>query len=120
MAGELFVAEFESRRLHALGLSRLSERVEHVSRTRGDGLGYDVLSFDADGRERYIEVKTTAFGQETPFYVSRNELACSDACREQSNPGHAACATAAGASQRASSSASRALAWCRCASLTWP
>ncbi|WP_246109270.1 DUF3883 domain-containing protein [Vulcaniibacterium gelatinicum] len=83
MAGELFVAEFESRRLHALGLSRLSERVEHVSRTRGDGLGYDVLSFDADGRERYIEVKTTAFGQETPFYVSRNELACSDACREQ-------------------------------------
>lgn len=74
-AGELFVVELEARRLHALGKKVLSERVEHVAATQGDGLGYDVLSFEETGRERLIEVKTTAFGQLTPFYVSRNELA---------------------------------------------
>jgi len=26
-----------------------------------------------DGRERYIEVKTTGFGERTPFFVSANE-----------------------------------------------
>jgi len=78
-AGELFVAEIEVKRLHALGKKVLSSRVEHVAATQGDGLGYDVLSFEEDGRERLIEVKTTAFGQLTPFYVSRNELARSEA-----------------------------------------
>ena len=61
-----------------MGQRQLSERVEQVSRTRGDGLGYDVLSFDESGKERFIEVKTTAFGKETPFYVSRNEVAFSE------------------------------------------
>lgn len=82
-AGELFVAELETRRLHAIGKKQLAERVEHVAATQGDGLGYDVLSFDDDGRERLIEVKTTAFGELTPFYVSRNELARSEAAADQ-------------------------------------
>jgi hypothetical protein len=73
-AGELFVLELESRRLHSAGKRALSDRVEHVAATRGDGLGYDVLSFEEDGRERLIEVKTTAFGKLTPFFVSQNEL----------------------------------------------
>lgn len=77
-AGELFVVELEARRLHAAGKKTLSERVEHVAGTKGDGLGYDVLSFEESGRERLIEVKTTAFGQLTPFYVSRNEVARSE------------------------------------------
>ena len=74
-AGELFVLELESRRLHAEGKKALSARVEHVAASQGDGLGYDVLSFESNGRERLIEVKTTAFGELTPFYVSRNEIA---------------------------------------------
>ena len=74
-AGELFVADLEARRLHAAGQKTLSERVEHVAATQGDGLGYDVLSFENDGQERLIEVKTTSFGQLTPFFVSSNELA---------------------------------------------
>ena len=77
-AGELFVVELESRRLHAAGKRTLSDRVEHVAASQGDGLGYDVLSFDIDGRERLIEVKTTSFGELTPFFVSRNELARSE------------------------------------------
>lgn len=78
-AGELFVLELESRRLHAEGKKALSERIEHVAASQGDGLGYDVLSFENNGRERLIEVKTTAFGELTPFYVSRNEIARSNA-----------------------------------------
>lgn len=81
-AGELFVVELEARRLHAAGKKTLSGRVEHVAGTQGDGLGFDVLSFEECGRERLIEVKTTAFGQLTPFFVSRNELARSEADAE--------------------------------------
>lgn len=77
LAGEQFIAEFEARRLHAAGHRILADRVEHVSRSRGDGLGYDVLSFKVSGEERFIEVKTTDFGAVTPFYVSRNEVSFS-------------------------------------------
>ena len=72
-AGEEFSLEFERWRLIQLGNPRLADRVEHVSVTRGDGLGYDLLSYETDGRERFIEVETTAFGQTTPFFVSANE-----------------------------------------------
>ncbi len=82
-AGECFVANYERTRLRALGKRQLSERVEHVSKTKGDGLGYDVLSYESDGRERFIEVKTTAFGKYTPFYISRNEVDFSKAFEEQ-------------------------------------
>lgn len=77
-AGELFVAELEAQRLFDAGKKRLADRVEHVAATRGDGLGYDVHSFEIDGRDRLIEVKTTSFGSITPFFVSRNELARSE------------------------------------------
>jgi hypothetical protein len=73
-AGEEFVFRYEQWRLVHMGKGELADRVEHVSQTKGDGLGYDILSFDANGRERFIEVKTTAFGKETPFFISKNEL----------------------------------------------
>ncbi|MES1945277.1 hypothetical protein PC39_14207 [Salinisphaera sp. PC39] len=76
-AGEELVACYEQHRLHRAGKRKLSEKVEHVAVTQGDGLGYDVLSFDTDGQERLIEVKTTAFGKDTPFFLSDNELALS-------------------------------------------
>ena len=83
LAGEQFVVQFEHWRLNQLGLSTLADRVDHVSQTRGDGLGYDVLSFEADGRERLIEVKTTTFGRETPFFVTKGELALSQHAKDQ-------------------------------------
>lgn len=73
-AGELLVVEVERCRLAAIGKQSLANRVEHISLTKGDGLGFDVLSFEGTGRERFIEVKTTAFGKETPFFVSKGEL----------------------------------------------
>jgi hypothetical protein len=81
--GEKFVVSFEQARLIHAGQERLAAKVEHVSETRGDGLGYDVLSFDSSGRERLIEVKTTAFGESTPFFVTRNEVAVSHDASEQ-------------------------------------
>ena len=74
LAGEKFIVDFERWRLLTSGLGQLADRVEHKSVTEGDGLGYDVLSFEPDGRERYIEVKTTGFSEETPFFVTANEL----------------------------------------------
>ena len=74
LAGETFVLSFEHLRLRACGQHKLADKVEHVSQSQGDGLGFDVLSFEADGRERFIEVKTTAFGKETPFFISQNEV----------------------------------------------
>jgi hypothetical protein len=83
LAGEEFIVLFEHWRLIELGQHRLADKVEHVSNSQGDGLGYDVLSFESDGKERLIEVKTTTFGRETPFFVSRGELALSQGARDQ-------------------------------------
>lgn len=83
LAGEEFIVQFEHWRLVELGQSRLADRVEHVSQSKGDGLGYDVLSFESDGKERLIEVKTTTFGRDTPFFVSRGELALSHCAKDQ-------------------------------------
>jgi hypothetical protein len=73
-AGELFVMEVEHRRLWEADRRTLANRIEHVSQEQGDGLGYDIHSFEEDGRERLIEVKTTNFGDRTPFYASRREV----------------------------------------------
>lgn len=73
-AGEEFVLMYEHFRLHNLGCKALADKVENISKTKGDGLGYDVLSFEPSGQERLIEVKTTAFGKETPFFISRGEI----------------------------------------------
>lgn len=72
-AGELFALDFERWRLIQLGAGQLADRVKHVSVDEGDGAGYDIRSYESDGRERFIEVKTTSFGERTPFYVSANE-----------------------------------------------
>jgi hypothetical protein len=75
--GEEFVLVFEHARLWKEGARALADRIEHVARTKGDGLGFDVLSYETSGEERLIEVKTTRFGLHTPFYASRNEVAVS-------------------------------------------
>jgi Domain of unknown function (DUF3883) len=73
-AGEEFVLAVEHQRLWQAGQKHLAERVEHVAITQGDGLGYDVRSFEESGQERLIEVKTTRFGPLTPFFATANEV----------------------------------------------
>lgn len=81
--GEEWVLRYEDQRLRAAGELRLASRIEHVSRTQGDGLGYDIISFETSGKERLIEVKTTRFGEYTPFFISRNEVRVSAERAEQ-------------------------------------
>jgi hypothetical protein len=76
-AGEELVMEFEHQRLWQAGNKNLAERIEHVA-SKTDGHGFDILSFETDGRERLVEVKTTRFGQMTPFFASNNEVEVSD------------------------------------------
>lgn len=72
--GESWVFDSERERLSTEGRDDLAARVEWVATTRGDGLGYDVLSFSAGGEERWIEVKTTNAGPSAPFLLTPNEL----------------------------------------------
>ena len=76
-AGELLAINYERARLIHAGREALAAKVEHTARVRGDHEGYDILSFEQDGAERLIEVKTTKYGIDVPFYASRNEVAVS-------------------------------------------
>ena len=72
-AGEEFVVGFERRRLQREGRSDLAANVRWVSDVDGDGYGYDVRSFEPDGQERLLEIKTTCGHERTPFWMSRRE-----------------------------------------------
>lgn len=71
--GERLVLEREKQRLKLAGKDGLAAKVRHVSELDGDGLGYDILSFEPSGQERLIEVKTTNGPATTSFYLSRVE-----------------------------------------------
>lgn len=76
-AGEKAAFEYEKQRLRRLGHEELAQRVEWVAETQGDGLGYDVHSFDVvngQAEDRYIEVKTTTGAINKPFDVTLNEV----------------------------------------------
>ncbi|WP_292290208.1 DUF3883 domain-containing protein [Marivita sp.] len=82
-AGEERVLKHERDTLTAAGREDLARQIRWVSEEDGDGAGYDIASFDADGRQRLIEVKTTNGWERTPFHVSRNELAVADERHEE-------------------------------------
>ncbi len=55
-----------------------------MSQVIGDGLGFDILSFDVvDESDRMLEVKATGLGKFFPFYVSANEVRCSEDIPDQ-------------------------------------
>lgn len=71
--GEERVFFSEQARLKTEARVDLARKVRWVSEEDGDGAGYDILSFDAAGKERLIEVKTTAGSHTTPFFLTENE-----------------------------------------------
>ena len=79
--GELLAIEVERNRLIAEGRADLADKIEHVAHTIGDGLGYDILSFEKNGTEyceKYIEVKSTTGGKNKPFDITANEVEVSE------------------------------------------
>lgn len=74
LRGEQAVVTYERQRLIRAGREDLAARVRHASVDEGDGLGYDIASYDLSGETRFIEVKTTRRPSGARFYVSRNEV----------------------------------------------
>lgn len=71
--GEQLVIDYEKWFLTNTGKEQLADRIEWISKD-DDGAGFDILSFNPNGTDKYIEVKTTKLGKETPFFFSKNEL----------------------------------------------
>lgn len=76
--GEELVLGHERGRLVSAGRNDLVRKLEWTSEERGDGAGYDIRSFELDGSDRLIEVKTTNGSVLTPFFLSENERAFSE------------------------------------------
>lgn len=69
--GELVVMKYEEKKLAPKFNG--DKTPEHTSKKHGDGLGYDISSFDLDGNAILIEVKTTR-SPGNPFFITGNEL----------------------------------------------
>lgn len=82
-AGEERVVAHEQAALRSAGRDDLARIVRWVSEEDGDGAGYDIASFEHNGRPRLIEVKTTNGWERTPFHITRNELAVADERRSE-------------------------------------
>lgn len=72
-SGEEFVFNVECDRLMRAERSDLARKVRWVSVEDGDGVGYDIRSFEPTGAEKLIEVKTTNGAARTPFFLTRTE-----------------------------------------------
>lgn len=74
LLGEELVLKREVERLRSIGREDLANGVVHVSVVEGDGAGYDIRSFEDDGRTKFIEVKTTKGSASAAFFISPNEV----------------------------------------------
>lgn len=70
--GEQLVLRYEQEKLKQSGSKK---QPDYVAKTKGDGEGYDILSFDEFGKEIFIEVKTTTSHNDAPFFITKQELA---------------------------------------------
>ena len=84
-SGEELVIEYEKWELINNGKEKFAEQIRWISKEEGDGAGFDILSKNLNGKDKYIEVKTTKLGKQTPFFFSRNELLFSQEHTEQYN-----------------------------------
>ncbi|GEM_PF-165320 len=80
--GEEFVLGLEKQHLMEAGRADLAAKVKWISKDDGDGLGYDVLSYQDDGTPKHIEVKTTNGGKTAPFILTANELSVAESLSE--------------------------------------
>lgn len=70
--GEAYVYDFERKRLLDIG-SEYYDDVDNIP-SKDHNCGYDILSYDEDGTEIFIEVKTEAFDKGNDFFMTANEL----------------------------------------------
>ena len=77
-AGEDRVVEMEKDHLKKAGKADLADKVVATRYTLGNNAPYDVMSYEEDGTEKYIEVKTTTGGKSNKYYISENEVKFSE------------------------------------------
>ena len=71
--GELIILDYEREYLIKAGKPQLAKKVILTKETLGNTAPYDILSYTKDGKEKYIEVKTTTKAFSEPFFLSANE-----------------------------------------------
>lgn len=76
-AGEQWAVEYFRHALVEHNRADLADRVDWVSQSQGDGLGYDIAAFDPNGTPIFVEVKTTNGAIGAPFVISAGELVAS-------------------------------------------
>jgi Domain of unknown function (DUF3883) len=72
--GERLVMAYEKWRLIKAGKESLADKIEWISKDKGDGTGFDILSKNNNGTDRFVEVKTTKLIKETPIYLTKREV----------------------------------------------
>jgi hypothetical protein len=73
-SGEELVIAYEKWRLIKEDKIELADKIEWISKDKGDGAGFDILSKNKNGTDRYIEVKSTKLSKETPIFFSKTEF----------------------------------------------
>jgi hypothetical protein len=77
--GEKYVYEYEVTRLKKAGSDYHTEVDDRIASNPSNG--YDILSYDVDGSEVWIEVKTTtSIDEKTPFFMSKNQIDTMENC----------------------------------------
>lgn len=72
-AGEAMVFKFEYDRLCQVGRHDLAKEMDWPADRGEDHRGYDIRSFEPDGEERLLEIKTTNGHARTRFWLSRTQ-----------------------------------------------
>lgn len=73
-AGEVYVYEYEKSKLLKMGRPDLAAKIVKQYAISNDFPGYDIQSFDENGEEIYIEVKSTKGKKKNSFEISVNEI----------------------------------------------
>lgn len=81
--GEDIVVEYEKTRLITEGREDLANKVFATREIAGNAERFDVLSYDKDGNEKCIEVKTTKGGLNNIFHISENEVEFSEQYKDK-------------------------------------
>lgn len=80
---EKWVVEFEKKKLLKAKQYDLVDKIEHISNIKGDGFGYDIVSYDENRNKIFIEVKGTTARMNIPFYVTKNEINASNKYKDK-------------------------------------
>jgi Domain of unknown function (DUF3883) len=75
--GEQWAVDHFKQMLMEQGKSSLAAKTEWISETQGDGLGYDIVTYTKNGKEVFVEVKTTNGSINSPFIITSNEIRAS-------------------------------------------